>query len=687
MRSETPTPLVRQDRDLRRRWPDFKLVTLFLELRDIYQAIVQAQVEDASTPSALVQTSFELVCQGIEESLGHKPELGRGRWKNTGPERFALRSLAFEVKKSYGPDWLQGVASLLGMLMHLNCGKQRVPQLVNLRRPRKPFSTYPNSPSVAKFAGEAVMDRLFHQPVPVVCHRAVDAERYAHHSLNFRVLDPSMESGQLLLEAAMFCMRRVHSVHPPASKTAYRLAQAILRKLCADCLWGVDTNPLAAKSVALIFSLLGAEYEIERLSPQHLITTDSLLSLDQIDSSPFDGIINNPPWGQVHQAEKKKQLRKKFSTIENRVDTYVAFSEFCMRRLRPGGVFSLILPSQVISTRYTATLRSFLLSEADIRQIILLPPTAFAHATTRAIIIVGQKSTTPIVGSCHVTVYSLERRVEQVGPVCSFMLPIAKLQRLGGDPWSSVLMPDTNFEFKAKAVQLGQLVAINTGIKVYGKNHGCPPQTSAVVRTRPFDTSENDEGAVPVVRARDIHSFHVGQAQQFIKFGNWLAYVGKHATFRHTTRIFLREFCQRDGRMTAAASVDGLVPLSGVLTLIPHSIDLPVLLGILNSIMAARYARQHAAQLFTTADFPKITVGELQRMPIPLAAIGPSYRATLNLAPPTKRANQLRKRLIALVGKLSGSALMNNDVPEKLRREVDDVVSEMYDLPEERSIA
>lgn len=687
MRSNTPTPFLYQDHVVQRRWPDFKLAALFLELRNIYQAIIQGQTDEVDTPSALIQTSFEMVCRGIEESLGDESEPGSGRWKNLAPEWFALRSLALEVKKSYGHDWLQSVASLLGMLMHLSCGKQKVPQLVNLRRPRKLFSTYPNSPAVAKLATDSVMSRLFHQPIPLVCRRMIDAERYAEHSLNFRVLDPSMESGQLLLEAAMFCVRRVHSVHPAASKTACRLRQAILKKLCADCLWGVDTNALAARSVALIFSLLGAEYEIERLLPKHLLTIDSLLDFDQIELSRFDGIINNPPWGYVRETAKKNQLRKKFLTIENRVDTYVAFSEFCVRKLRPDGVFSLILPSQVIATRYSARLRSFFLSEAKICQMILLPPSAFADATVRAIMISGQKKTLPISGSCHVTVYPLGRKGGTIDPVRSFKLPIAELNRLGKGSWLSLIMTDDNFGFKGQTIKLGQVAAISNGIQVYKKNCGYPPQTSAVVRKRPFTMSENVKGTVPVVRARDIHSFRVGEAQEFIKFGKWLAYVGKHATFRHTTRIFMREFCRRDGRLTAAASKDGLVPLAGVLTLIPYSIDLSVLLGILNSIMAARYARQHAAQLFTTADFPKITVGELQQMPIPLAAIGPSYRAAINLAAPTKRETQLRKRLMALVGKLSDSASLDNGVAEKFQREVDDVVSEMYELPQGHGIA
>ncbi|HKC64110.1 MAG TPA: hypothetical protein VKB86_10750, partial [Pyrinomonadaceae bacterium] len=213
MRSGTPTPFVYQDRDLQQRWPDFKLKSFFLEIRDIYQAIVQARIEEVSTPSALIQTSYEIVCRGIEESLVKESKPGPKLWKNIETERFALRSLALKVKESYGPDWLQGIASLLGMLMHLRCGKQRVPKLMNLRRPGKPFSTYPNSPAVAKLAAEAVMSRLFHQRVPAICHRMTDAEHYAEHSLNFRVLDPSMESGQLLLEAAMFCLRRVQTVH------------------------------------------------------------------------------------------------------------------------------------------------------------------------------------------------------------------------------------------------------------------------------------------------------------------------------------------------------------------------------------------------------------------------------------------------------------------------------------------
>src|SRR5205807_2668250 len=119
------------------------------------------------------------------------------------PELVAVRSLVVDLKAHYGRDWLQSVASLLGMLMHFSADRRGTNRLVNHRRPRRTFSTYPTSPAVARFLGDAVISHLLKQPIPTICHSYSYAVRYADRAVSFRVLDPSMESGQLLLEVAL----------------------------------------------------------------------------------------------------------------------------------------------------------------------------------------------------------------------------------------------------------------------------------------------------------------------------------------------------------------------------------------------------------------------------------------------------------------------------------------------------
>ena len=93
-------------------------------------------------------------------------------------------------------------------------------------------------------------------------------------------------------------------------------------------------------------------------------------------------------------------------------------------------------------------------------------------------------------------------------------------------------------------------------------------------------------------------------------------------------------------------------PLRGVLTVLPLMIDAQILTGILNSQTAAAYVRGCTAS-FTKVDFQKITIAELYEMPIPIAALHPKHRASLGLAPATRKEIRLQQRLVKAVKPLS----------------------------------
>jgi hypothetical protein len=668
--------------ELQQRWPDLKLLSLFLELRRIYESMVRHRAK-VDTPSLAIPKAYRLLCRWMEESLTGKGEPSCTPRSVLGKERFALHALVLQLKPSYGRrDWLQSLASLLGMLMHLSWSNQGTSRLVNRRRPQRSFSTYPNSPVVGRLAAKAVTSRLFKNPIPLTCCGATEATRYAEGALDFRILDPSMESGQLLLDVALACVERVHSVHAPDSASARHLIPALLKKLCADCLWGLDRNALALPSVVLVFSLLGSEYRVRKLVPSHLTIADSLVTFQKKGFAEFDAVINNPPWNSVRQAAERKRLRERFETIDQWLDLYVPFSELGVRCLRTGGVLALIIPSQVVAMSYTAKLRQLILSRIKLDELILLPRAAFADATVRAIMILGRaRSSGTTTGVCRVMAYPFEKKISASRLVRTFTISLAALGKLGQASWGPLLNGQSSPAFKARTVTLDRLATMHSGLQVYGRHRGIPPQTADTVRRHPFTFSKPMLGTIPVIRGRDVHHCKMGRPQQFVKFGEWLAWIGKHESLRGTRRIFVRELYRRDGKLTAAVSRDGLIPLKGVLTVAPRGIGVYTLLGILNSMVAAHYVRQHGSS-FSKVDFQRITIGELKLLPIPIAAIDPHYRAPLGLGPCSERENQLRDQLMMLVRKLSGSTRLSPGERERIQRTADEVVSAMFDLTE-----
>lgn len=676
---ESPKTGIAREDNLHQRWPDVNLSNSARQVLSVYHKLSKAQSESNGTAALSLRKGYGTICKSILESQMEPSELTGQTGRAPTPEESTVFSIVSNLKTIYGDDWLQSVASLLGMLMHFSMGRPEGKLLVNRRRPTRPFSTYPNSPAVARLLADSTLSYLLKRPIPNICHRPGDAERYAERALTFRVLDPSMESGQLLLEVARAVIRKVLSKHPAFSKSARYLNRALLEKLCRDCLWGIDRSELSAMAVRTMFVLLGAEFGIQQLSPVHLIEADALDYFDQGRISEFDGIVNNPPWGEVLRPSERGRLRGRFSTLRHQSDTYVAFGELVIRSIRPEGIFALILPSHAVAAHNTSRLRELFVSKTELDQMILLPRSAFAEATVRGLVLFGRARPAVRSSRFRVTTYPIIKSFDAMGPPRSFTVGSNLLRSAGAESWWPLLSRNGPEKSQGRTVALQQLADVVSGVCLYRLGDGVPPQTAKTLKMRPFTLSRPDRSATPAIRGRDVHEFYVGEPQQFVKFGKWLAWTGNHNTIRHSTRIFVRELCRRDGKLTAAIATDGYIPLGGVLTVVPRMINAYVLVAILNSAVAADYVSKYTAS-FSKVDFQKIVVSELRQMPIPIVAVNPGHRSTLGLPASTEQELSLHRRLITIARKLWRVGATNSSKTERLFAEMNALVSATYAL-------
>ncbi|MFY9622483.1 MAG: N-6 DNA methylase [Pyrinomonadaceae bacterium] len=663
-----------RDNTFLERWPDLALNNSFRDLLAVYAALIKERNSGSLTAAIQVIGAYEIICSLIVEVSGQEPN--SPEYKHASPRhRQAIESLLFDLKTTR-KDWLQSLASLLAMLMHFSVDNRRTKLLANRRRPRKICSTYPNSPAVARFMGDEIIKSLLKERLPHKCRQYSEAERYAERAFDFKVVDPSMESGQLLLELALASIRMIHEKHPSKSDTAQYLTRAILKKICRDCVWGFDRNIRASLAVQSIFALLGAEFEMSNLRVQHLFTGNSLSLMKRNKLPTFDGLINNPPWGEFLGYAERRKLRSRASTLTHRSDTYIAFTELALQLLRRNGIFTLILPSQVIASRNATRLRELLTRDTFISRMIILPRSAFQDSTVRGILLIGRAKPKRISGKCHIVVFPLAKKIDTANLPQRQTVLAGNLRSFGRNSW----MPLFNKypEPQAKTIQLGSLATMLTGVKLYIRGRGKPPQSAQIVRRQPFSFETAVKGTTPAIRGRDIHAFQVGQPRKFIKLGEWLAWTGNHRTILLADRVFVRELCGHDGTITAAIAPKRHVPLHGVLTVIPRMIGIHLLIAILNSTRAAMFVRCHTAS-FSKVDFQRITTSELALFPIPAAAIGRRHRSSLGLHQATTEEIELCQRLNFLVNYVSRLTSNSPDV-KKRYAEIDEIVSAMYEL-------
>lgn len=656
------------------RWPDRELIDNFKELMSTLRHYCEKRSYSLKNPGSIFEYAFKDTCKDVVKgSLENKSGKVINNMRQF--DRGIIEPSASQYNDGLGFRWLEKIASILGMLLHFNVSSKG--GLINLRRPQKAYTTYPTSPAVAGLLAEYVLKHLFREPIPTRCRRVIDAERYAKRALQFKLLDPSMESGYLLLQTALWIVRLVHRKQAKNSKESYRLSRALLERLCSHCLWGIDRNPLAIDSVNTLFSLLAIQLGIPYLKPQNLIVGNSLEYFNNGKLGNFDGVFNNPPWDEVVGKNERVKL-KKFSTIKRCVNTYVAFSELTIRCLKSDGIYGLVLPSQSIAIHNCYGMRELILNKSVIDHLVLLPRAAFADSTVRGLVILGRvrpgKSDSNYV---QVTRYPIAKSFVTTRCVKSFKIPLSSMKKQGGHSWAHVLNDAKTINSDSKCVKLSDLATIVSGVRLYAKGRGVPPQTDKDTKNRPFNSPTRLPDSVAAARGRDVCSFHMKKPTEFVKFGPWLAQPGQHGVLRYLDRVFVRELCGHDGRINAAIAIKRVIPLHGVLSIIPKMVDTHILVAILNSRVAAKFVQQYTAS-FSKVDFQRITVGELGLLPVPFSFINARCRHTLGLNKPNKHEISFRINLTRLTRKFISLGLTKSIEADRLRERIEYVIAKAY---------
>jgi hypothetical protein len=659
------------DDALLHRWPDAELRASFHGLLAIYRGLCAKEL--ATSGCEVTRVAYRRLCCWIRRALA--PAEARAAPAAPDREMAKARSLLLDLKAKHGADWLQALASILAMLLHYEFDAREPSLLVNRRRPGKPFPTYPSSPATVRLLADLLASRLLPADLAVACRDAVEARHFAARVLTFRVLDPSFESGQLLLAFIQAVLQRVLSRCPQDGRATRLLAQELIPTLCRDCLWGIDRNELGIPAFALLVALLGDEHGARGLRPRHLFAADALDPAATPALPLFDGILNNPPWGESLMPGERDRLRSRFPSIQHRTNTYVSFTEMAVERLRPDGAFAIILPSNALTSRNAAGLRRLLLDQTAIEGLVLLPRAAFGDATVRGLVLTGRAHPSVPPKTFQSMIFPLVKRMKATGPPQCREVAWKDLLELGSRSWSDLLAEHRPTGW-GPTVALGSVARVATGIRLYAVGRGRPQQSPETVRARPFSLPGPAPGATPVIHGRHVLPFKVLEPCEYVRFGSWLAWVGDHDGFRQRPRVFVRELCRRDGRLSTAVARDGYVPLHGVLTILPTAIDCRILVGILNSAVAARYVQAHAAS-FSKVDFQRVTVQELCNLPIPVAALGPAAgrRKHPGARPSPQRA--LRREIIRLVESLSAGTLAAPRSRAKLDR-LDEVISALF---------
>ena len=173
----------------------------------------------------------------------------------------------------------------------------------------------------------------------------------------FRLLEPACGTGAFLVKAVERLMQ--------SAKRRGVLADGL-----GDCLdaFDIDSGHVAASrsAVARVLRDHGVSQHIARkLVGKWIKEEDFLLS----SAGPYDAIVGNPPYIRIEKLAPilQAEYRRRYTSLYDRADLYVAFIEHSLNQLRPEGVLSFVCADRWILNRYGSSLRRIISERFNVR--------------------------------------------------------------------------------------------------------------------------------------------------------------------------------------------------------------------------------------------------------------------------------------------------------------------------------
>ena len=564
----------------------------------------------------------------------------------------------------------QIVSSALAMLLHCNPLNIIDGKPTNLRRPGLLYSTYPNSPGLCQLLSDYILKSLIGGAFCVDSSNLKSVRHGVNRLLNFRIYDPSMEAGQLLLGIAESWSENILKSCEDDPHISKKYIRAGIERLCNKVVYGADLNPLAKIAVETTFHIFCLCQGLKPMRPRNLFTQNSLKCEFK---NGYDAIINNPPWGEKICQEERDYLRNTFSFCEGNSDTYLAFVEKALSQLRLDGSFAFVLPATMISTKKAKVLRSYLASETIIDFMAIVPKQAFYDASIRSVVVMGRKGRNNRHRKFGLLVNPNQQDFDAFENIKVQEKRLTLLENKKSGNWCSLFFANNRMTSSTSTIPLKNVAIIHNGIKGFNieilkddKGHSFRECEYLFKNTCPF-------GYIPALLGRNIMQLGLSEIKYHTKIRD--VYNITQKQILENKRIVLRKSIQKDGRLCAVPLKFWAVPIKGVIAIIAHNIHYQLLAAILSSEYVANWIKQKTA-VFIRPSFHELGIHDVENIPIPKAAISFS-KHPLKTKSTNNKTFQLCSNLIKQINIIIKLKDENCDVRSQIRR-LDQMVEYLY---------
>jgi type I restriction-modification system DNA methylase subunit len=338
----------------------------------------------------------------------------------------------------------------------------------------------------------------------------------------------------------------------------------------------------------------------------------------------FDAVIGNPPYGAEFSNYIQEYMESQYYTFVNRGESYLVFVERAVRLLKQDGILGYILPDTYLNLGFTQSLRTFLLKNTRLQEIVLLPSKVFIGATVDTTLLFTRKETkTESFHESNVLIKLISKKtitniIDKTER--EFFMPTNTWHKINSFNIISN-MDEINIinSIESKHDRLSKYADMFSGIKAYEVGKGNPPQTINVRDSKPYTSNvRKDESWLPFYDGK-----HVGRYQLLWKQNNWISYGAWLAAPRNPENFIEEKLLIRKivGETLIATYIAETSYCNTLLFITkikqPNQISYNYLLGILNSRFVGWYLKKKF-QISPEDTFPQIMIRDIMQLAIPV---------------------------------------------------------------------
>lgn len=470
-------------------------------------------------------------------------------------------------------------------------------------------------------------------------------DKYSEWLLSLTICDPACGSGAFLNAALEFLIAEHRYVDELTKKTlGYSLPlNWTPNDILEHNLYGVDINEEAVEIARLSLWLRTASKERKLCSLSQNIKCGNSLTEDKgiagekafiwkeefkeiFDKGKgFDAVIGNPPYVDIKAlpASLVDYYFSKYSSANNRINLFALFIERALRLIKPGGYFSFIIPSALLSQESYKKIRELLLTDTTLREIVRLPNESFGGSAgdvkVDTIILTFEVSRDP--KSVRIIIYEGFDRITEISTNNADQIIFADQKSWSNDK-DAVFRINVNdsitkllSRIEKDCQPLVNCADFSLGLTPYDKYKG---HTKEQIEGRAFHAAfKKDDTYKKLLAGNDVSRYQVKwNGAEWISYGPWLG-AARGQRFFTDKRIIVKQIIDwTDKRIWAAITEEELYNTQNAFNLIPlDGYVTEYLVALLNSKLISFYHRKKYLEEFKDR-FQKILIKDAKLFPV-----------------------------------------------------------------------